>query len=255
MINLVAFSEIHQNAGSEDAIAGVPDQTSRVNGDDIYIGKFNQIVAAFAYGHSIGNARLTSPSLRALADLYITPLVNDMGGYAQYTTRVVDDRKENPLMLAEGEALNAYITDTQIAADKNDLVGVWLADGAVTPVTGEIITIYAEATAIAGLEKKWVNAEMVWTPDLPVGRYQLVGARCYLGGGGLFRFSFIGEANRMGGICVHDKHLQEDEVFRLGRFGVWGEFDSATPPSLDILPILTAGSTGAYLRLDLIKVG
>jgi len=254
MFTVIAFSEIHQNAATEDAIAGVPDPTHHVNGDDISVGKFNQIVGAYASGMSIGNARLTSPSLRGKSHFYISPLVNDLGGYGQFTTRHFDDRHDCPLPLTTYEALNGYVEDTIVDAKQNDLIGVFLAEGPLSPVKGEIWTVYATDTDIAAVQKSWVNGEMSWTPDLPVGRYQIVGARCYLQGGGLFRFNFIGGVERPGGICVHEQHLQEDPIFRAGNLGVWGEFDSVNPPSLEVLPQLVAGATGAYLRIDLLKV-
>ncbi|GAI81524.1 unnamed protein product, partial [marine sediment metagenome] len=174
--------------------------------------------------------------------------------HGQWTDRRFDDRHDCPLVLTENEALNAYITDVQIDVNQNDLLGVWLADAPIVPIKGEIWTVYAEATGIVAVEKSWVNGEMAWTPDLPVGRYQIVGARCYLGSGGLFRFSFIGQYHRPGGICVHEQNLQEEKIFRVGNLGVWGEFDSINPPSFDVLCQLPAGTTGAYLRIDLIRV-
>lgn len=254
MFTLVAFSEKHPTAATEDAILAVPDQSHKVSGDDIYIGKWNRIVGLHAYGHSIGLARVVSPSLRAKSSIYISPLVNDLGDYGQFTTRDFDDRHDCAMPIVSGEALNAYVTDTEISATENDVVGVWLADAPIVPVKGAIWTVRATAAAIVGVEKSWVNGEMAWTPDLPMGRYQVVGARCYIGSGGLYRFVFIGESHRPGGICVHEQHLQEEQAFRVGNLGVWGEFDSVTPPSLDILPRLVAGTTGAYLMIDLIKI-
>lgn len=254
MFTLVAFSEGLGADDTEQLVLGVPDQTHRVHDDDIYIGKFNRIIAASASCVGIQTARLVSPSLRGKSSLYITPLVNDRGFYAAYTTRHGDWRQDSPIPLVTNEALNAHVSGRDFGSSQRIVIGVWLADGPITPVKGEIWTVYAQAAAVVAEQLKWINAEMDWTPDLPVGRYQIVGARCWMDMGGLFRFSFIGQAERPGAICCHDLSLQEDPQQRLGNLGIWGEFDSVTPPSLDVLTGDSAGTTGAYLRIDLLKI-
>ena len=249
----IAFAESPAGA-TEQLILGVPDQSHRVNGDDIYVGKHNLVIGVYAGGYAIGSARLSAPSLRRVSSLYIAPLVNDKGGYAQFTTKWLDWRGDSYLPLTTNEALNAYVTGAVNAAH-DACVGVWLANGPVVPVHGEIWTVYA-SHAVSAVSKTWVNTELTWADDLPVGKYQIVGARAYMVKGGLFRFVFIGEANRPGGVCVHEKHLNEDDVQRKGGMGVWGEFDSITPPSVDVLTELAAGDAGGvYMRIDLIKIG
>jgi len=253
MFTTVAFSETYA-AATEQLIAGVADQSHRVNGDDIYIGKHNQIVGAYAYGYAIGDCRLSAPSLRRVSTIYIAPLVNDLGGYGQFTSKHLDWRGDCSLPLITNEALNVY-SQGGVNAAHNCLVGVWLAEAPITPVKGGIWTVKA-SHAVSAVEKAWVNTELTWSDDLPVGRYQIVGARAYMVSGGLFRFVFIGAAHRPGGVCVHEQFLQEDNVQRKGGMGVWGEFDSVTPPSVEVITPLPAGDAGGiYMRIDLIKIG
>jgi len=254
MITLVAFSEMNAGA-TEELCAAVPDQTHYTEGDDLLIGKLPLLVGAYAKGYAIGDCRLVSPSIRAKADLYVSPLVNDYGGYAPFFPRRIDWRGDCPFPLVTGEKLNAYTQQTGVAADQNRIVGVWLAEAAPTPVKGEIWTVKAYATGKTIAEKVWTNFELTWEPDLAMGRYQIVGARCYMIGGGLFRFVPRGAENRPGGVCIHESSLVSDEVQRKGNMGVWCEFDSTLPPSLDALPYLVAGASEVYLRVDLMKVG
>lgn len=254
MFSTVAFSELIAAAATEEYVAAITDQSQKVSGDDLYIGKLNKLVGIYAFGSGLTDARLSSPSLRKISTLYINPLVNDQGGYAPYTTRVFDYRGESPLSLEENEALNAQATCAMVDATLDNLIGVWLADAALAPVVGEIYTVKM-SHAVTALNEAWTYTELTTVDDLPVGRYAIVGARCYMGGGGLFRFVFVGESHRPGGICVHETHLQEDFIFRMGHMGVWGEFDSVNPPGLEVISQKVAHDAGGvYLRVDLIKV-
>lgn len=254
MITLVAFSEINAGA-TEELCAAVPDQTHYTEGDDLQIGAMPLLVGAYAKAYALGDCRLVSPSIRGKADLYISPLVNDAGGYAPYYPRRIDWRGDCPFPLVTGENLNAYTQQTGVAADQNRIVGIWLADAAPTPVKGEIWTVKAYATGKTIVEKAWTSFELTWLPDLPVGRYAIVGARCYMIDGGLFRFVPREAPNRPGGVCLHEHSLVSDPIQRLGNMGVWCEFNSSLPPMLEALPYLVAGSSEVYLRVDLMKVG
>lgn len=254
MFTVVAFSKQHAVANAEEIYPGVPDQTHRVFGNDIYIGKYNKLIGTYAYGQALATARLISPSLRRVSSLYLSPIVNDLGFYGAYTTRRFDWRGDCPISLDTNEALNAYMTCADAGATYGT-VGAWLADAPTPPVKGEIWTVYAYNDTLLPVVQTWQNAELTWEDDLPVGRYQIVGARCWMAYGGLFRFVFIGEAARPGGVCSHDQNLQEDPVQRLGNMGVWGEFDSTLPPSLDVCTQYDVPEAGVYLRIDLIKIG
>ena len=253
MFTLVAFSEL-AGGTSEELCAAVVDETHRTSGDDLQIGALNKLIAAYAYSHALGDCRLVSPSLRAKADLYITPLVNDLGGYAPYYHNRIDYRGDCPITLVTNENLNAYTTVSEVSATQNRVIAIWLADGPITPVKGEILTVKAYATGKTIAEKAWTNFELTWEPDLAVGRYQIVGARCYMVHGGLFRFVPREASNRPGAVCIHESCLTVDEITRKGNMGIWCEFDSTLPPTLDALPNLVAGETEVYLRIDLIKM-
>lgn len=251
MHTLVAFSEVPAVAATSGTINAVPDQTHRVSGDDIYIGKFNQLIGECAIGPQITDAYLISPSLRRVARKYVAPLFITPSSYIVPLTW--NWHGESPLKLDTNEALNAYATETSLSAVHNDIIGVWLADGPVAPVHGEIWTVHASVSGTFA-ELAWGNAEMTWTPDLPVGKYQIVGARCYMEEPGLFRFNFVGGFNRPGGVCIHEYHLSTMPWQRNGGMGVWGEFEQVLPPSIDLLPQAVNGETEAYLRIDLIKI-
>lgn len=252
MFTTIAFSEVPAVAGTIGTISGVPDQTHRVSSDDIYIGEFNQLVGECAIGPQITDAYLISPSLRRVARKYIAPLYIEPSTYPIPITW--NWHGESPLKLDTNEALNAYVEEVALSAVDNDIIGVWLSKGPIAPIHGEIWTVKVSVSGTFA-ELAWGNAEGTWTPDLPVGKYQVVGARCYMVGPGLFRFNFVGGYARPGGVCISEEHLSTMPWQRNGGMGVWGEFDSTLPPSFDLLPQSVAGETEAYLRVDLIKIG
>lgn len=252
MFTTVAFSEILATGGTIAELAAVPDQTHRISGDDLYIGKFNELVGECAIAAQLGNAYLTSPSLRRVARKYIAPLFIHPSSY--HIPFTWNWHGESPLPLATNEAVNAFCEESSVSAVHNPTIGMWLADGAITPVKGVIWTIHASASGTFA-EKAWTNAALTITPDLPVGKYQIVGARCYMVDGGLFRFNFVGEWNRPGGVCISEYAMASMPWQRNGGMGVWGAFDAILPPTIDLLPQKVAGETAAYLRIDIIKVG
>lgn len=251
---LIAFSET--GSATEHELNAVPDQTHRVAGTDIYISKFNKLVGLYAYGHAILSAHVISPSLRRVTPVYIAPQVNDLGGYGQFCSRSLNWRGQSPLSLTTNEAINALARCTGPGAAMNNVVGVWLAEGALAPVHGEIWTVEANDTDIDPKQNQWVYGELTFATDLPVGRYQIVGAKGWMDNGGLFRFVFPGSIERPGGVLCHEQKLTEDREQRMGGMGVWGEFDSVNPPGVEVLQQLVADATdGVYMDLDIIKIG
>lgn len=235
---------------TEEFVDGAPDQHVRVVGDDIYIGKYNRIVAVMAIANSMRHAKLESPSLRSVFSPFIVPKVSLASDSEDVW--MPQDMSRNPLVLATNEALNAKILVSEVHVVDTNIVGVNLAEGALTPVTGEIHTLYIRDTGNTIAIGVWNNLQLTLGVDLPVGRYQVVGAQCFSDFGGLFRLVPIGEDYRPGGIMADDLRPYNAGVQRMGNWGVWCEFDQLTPPSIDILPY--RATTWFTLALDLIKV-
>ena len=121
---------------TEEFVAGVADDTHRVNGDDIYIGKYNRIIAMFAGGWSLQTMRLSAPSLRRFFTPYIHPYLG-MSGDAYFFVSPVEMCR-NPIPLETNEALNALAVVSAVDNTKDNYAGVSLALGPIAPVTGDI---------------------------------------------------------------------------------------------------------------------
>jgi len=248
MHNTIAFCQAPA-VDTEEEIAGVTDQNARVSGNDIYIGKYNHIISMFGGGKGCSTLRLVSPSLRRFVSPYIHPMFSflDEAYWAVEPVYLM----ENPISLETNEALNALIKCTEHDTAKYNFCGVSLAEGAVPPVTGDIRTMVIEAS-VTGTIGVWTNHSLTFPVDLPVGRYQVVGASCRANKPGIFRLVPVGADHRPGGLMEAGVQRFNTNGQRFGKMGVWCEFDQLTPPSLEVCPCVAL--TWYSLKLDLIRV-
>lgn len=252
MFTLVAYQEAKPADDVPIAIAAVPDQHVRTDGSVIYMADINEVIGVYAGGHStIEDAYLASPSLRRLANYAIGPIA------LQALPLVLDSfmmHPESPLPLEKNEGLEAIIEASATVGAVFTTVGVLLADGPVTPISGEIFHVRATCPALTAAALAWQNRELTFDDTLPVGRYQIVGAKCFGPTVVLFRFVPIGEAHRPGGLGSNLLGIKTIDLQRNGGLGVWCEFDQITPPSVDFLKGIAAGTDALALHVDLIKI-
>ena len=243
---IAAFYESTTAAVTTYTIQGLADPHIRVSGADVWIpGALPQLAAYYALGATVTLARIESPTLRTLTPIDVIPieLSTEPGSPPTFVYA-----GHAPKLVGGGEALNFKFTST--AADV--LFGlVWLSDGPVAPVTGEIFTVKATASATL-TAKAWTNAAITFAQTLPKGRYQVVGMRAKSAGLIAARLVLPGYAWRPGVIGCDAYNDLERPEFRHGRAGVFGEFDHDVPPTVDFLSI--SADTSEEVWLDLIKI-
>lgn len=245
---LIAWSESVAGAVVQQPITAVPDEHVRVEGDNIIVPPLNQMVAYMAVGLDIQNAQLVSPQLRRIALLDIAPVENTA---LPVFPPDFPNRPDNPLPLEIDEALTARVGNSNVGAQQESVLAV-LANGPLSQVSGPIHTVEVTATA-AAVAYAWSNAPLVFTQTLPVGSYDVVGARCEQANTIAFRLVFIGKVWRPGTLAC--PAISSKDVFksRYGAMGIWENFEHNTPPTVDFFGDGTGGA--ATLYLDLIKRG
>ena len=252
--SLVGFLEDIDPAGVFVNLAALADQHVRVAGDDLYVPTNLNFIVAVAAGlddAAAGFARLVSPSIRRRVPLYFEPqnLVT-AGAVEPGSPQAVTDIRRNPILLTGQEVLNAEISSNPAVA-QDQWVLVWLADGPIAIVEGDIFTTRATgATTLTA--NAWTNVPLVFADDLPRGRYQVVGLRPRSAGMVAARFVFIGGVERPGALGVDTQGDLQHEMFRYGGLGAWGEFEDLDPPSIDCLAI--SADTAQDFHIDLIQV-
>lgn len=250
--HVAAFSEQIAAAGTLQPIAAVADDQVFTAGDDLRIPTgLAYLLAAWAIGPGVSQARIVAPSLRAFANLECAPKVVDESVTIDDPAGLVT-MVRNPLPLAVGESIN-FESDAGAGGGLGLVTGVvLLGDGPVQPVQGQIRTIGATA-AIAGTESVWTTGALTFREDLPAGVYQVVGARCEADAPGAFRLIFVAGGPRPGSLSCLGDEGREVHGSRMGDWGVWGQFDTNQPPTLEILSCSAAG-TAQVLYLDLLRV-
>jgi len=245
--HLVAFHANQNEAGAYANVAPITDPTVTISGNYLYVPALNQLIGVYVAGGSTAEAAyLQSPSLRKL-------LNEDIGIIQQGVTPSGNESAmlfpTSPIPLEQYEGLEAYLKATPGAAQRHTFL-VWLADGPIAPVSGDIRTVRATGS-ISASAGSWASGSLTFRQTLPVGSYQVVGAVCY--GAGLVGFRFIASAYawRPGGLAITNYGAKPIELQRKGGLGVWFEFDARTPPQLEVLAAVDNSSQVVYL--DLIK--
>lgn len=252
MQHLIAFAASVLSSGTFQAITPVPDPTVFINGTLLNVpDKLNQVLAAFALtkANSAGTkAQLQSPSLRAMFFPTIAPLnlATTFEGMVNFF-----DLGDNPIQLVTNEGLQFFNDGGGNGTTAQDVYGiVILGDSKVAPANGKIYTMRATA-AVALAARTFVNGALTFDQNLPVGNYDIVGMRARGTGLVAARLVFIGASavSRAGVPAVADAQGNDFSRFRFGNNGVFGTFNSLTPPSVDCL-----GDTGTaqVFEFDLI---
>lgn len=245
MFTTMAYYKAAANA-TLDAIQPISDQHLTVSGDDLTVPELNRIVGYAVAGSDLTRAQLRSPSLRRIF-LQDIEKGNTTSTMTPPETPFCDLR-DDPLTLDVSEKLNVY-TIHSVTAGVTALL--WLSDGPLAPVHGDIRTIRATA-AIASDGYAWDHGELSFAQTLPAGRYQVVGMRMYGTGYIAGRLVFVGGTWRPGVPAAGAFNAADIRLFRRGRSGPFGEFEFDQPPSVDILS--DRAVTAQTFALDLIQV-
>lgn len=128
----------------------------------------------------------------------------------------------------------------------------WLSDQIQSTTPGPCRGVRASAT-ITATTTGWTPGALTFQQALPTGRYRIIGMAAF--GTNLFaaRLVFPGQTFRPGILAQDAAGEYDHEWFRRGNFGVFGEFDSIAPPTLEVI---SAGANAAQtVFLDLVPLG
>lgn len=254
MFTLAGFAEDIDPADAEVNITALQDAHLFTTGDDLRIPSLNQLMGVFAGIASGGTTlcRLESPSLRDINRLVINPL-NGLGDadVEPSDPPAVYDLSRNPRQLDFDEILQCIIRSNPSAAAFQWALCL-LGDGQQQVPSGEIVTVRATgATTVT--RRVWSTVTITFADTLPTGRYQVVGLRAIGASMIAARFVFKPGTWRPGCIAADSQATQDVPLFRMGKLGIWGEFQQTQPPDLEVL--CDVADTAQTFDLDLIKVG
>lgn len=206
-----------------------------------------QVMAAYAQGALLTEARINIPTLRAFSLPRIHPVaasatrpsLSPVCGWNGYGPRLVR---------SEGITIEASNSGAGPTATHGLL---WLAKRKAMMVGQEIITVKATA-AIGCNVGVWTGGSMTLESELAAGSYQVVGMAAI--GANLLaaRLRFPGQDLMPGVAAVNTVAVIDDLQFRFGSMGVFGEFESYSLPTLECVGV--GSNTAQIVYLDLVKV-
>ena len=249
MFTLGAYGQSIDLAGVLQNINAVQDQHLTTQGVDLRVPSAYPFLigqAAVCGNTTPSRAQIASPSLRAMMNLDVEPVVGALV-FGSPPESIL--HADSPIPLKPDESLNFLMQATGGAATQNYGL-VWLSDGVLQPVKGPIFSVRA-TTAITLAADTWVNGNLTFAQTLPAGRYQVVGMRARGTNLVAARLVFVGGSTRPGVPAVNALGDLDPMGFRYGYAGVFGEFDHTQPPTVDALGVTDAAQT--YI-LDLVKV-
>lgn len=252
MIHLAAFYSLADLGGVLTALAGVTDQVLNVQGNNVRVPAGMNFVAGSGYNADSLTAFTTSqiqaPSLR---DMWYpdNPFYSLTVGWDQ-ALAPVKWQGDSAFELVPSENMNFFAQSDAAGAVKNYGL-VWLCDGPVQQVTGDIRTVRC-TSSISLLDGTWVNGSLSFSQTLPYGDYQVVGMRAVGASLVAARLVFAGGVWRPGTVGMASEELVGMPQMMNGMAGDLGVFNTNTPPSLEALG---HSSTSQTIFLDLIKVG
>lgn len=253
--HLAAFWENIDQAGTLQALAAAAgEQVLFTTGDEIRVPDdlVSVVAAAGIVGQTDTRALLVSPSLRDIFNIDLSPLNDGTDGdCVPSVPHRVHDLRSSPIALSAGESLTAETNANQTDADDQSVL-VWLADGPIAPVAGVEVHALRATAAVTCIAGAWTNGALTFLQTIPVGDYQVVGLRAE--GATLIaaRLVFRGGGWRPGVMGSVGRADEAWPGFRNGGFGVFGEFHSTVPPTMDFLA--NDADTAQRVILDLVKL-
>jgi hypothetical protein len=253
MFHLAAWYESIDPAAAYNDLTAVADTQLTTGGDNIQIPTLDQIVALAGGAENAvaPRMRLVAPSLRQRSLYQIAPLnVATAGAVEPGSPPAVVDLRANPLKMEKSENVQCSLLSNPAAAQIQWGL-MWLADGPVAPVQGNIFTARGTSatTLVAGT---WSNCAITFDENLPRGRYQIVGMKG-ISAGAIAARTVLPEIRWRPGVIACDiVEDLDDRIFRNGQFGVFGEFEDTDGLTVDFLSV--SADTAEIVYLDLIQV-
>lgn len=201
---------------------------------------------AGATGTTINRAKIIAPSFGPVAYPDIRPVQRPSVGIPQVLAR---DYRRSPFRLPAKEQF--YPQALQSAAG-NELETVYMgiADSLPPAVSGDIFTVVGSSTT-AAVSSAWTSLVVTWETDLEGGWYQIVGGTVVNTTGVAFRLTLQNQVDRPGGACLRSIAHQVPEFQLPGGLGKWGEFESDSWPTPQVL---CTGTDAAHtIFLDIVR--
>lgn len=245
--HLLAYTKSMAAAAALADLTGITDQVATLLNNHYVLPQAVRLLGAYGQGATMSALQLNTPSLRAVALPFIEPFkVATLPGSLP---PFVNFRGMGPLLPPVDEvALNASNT----GAGEQQWAGLWVGDQSEGVPPGPVYTLKLTGTTTV-VANVWNTCVLTVATSLPAGKYAIIGMRCVSATGVLARIIFSGGGFRPGCIAVATEATDDGSIFRYGKFGLYGSFQSINLPALEIL--CTGADTAQTVYWDVVKIG
>ena len=257
----LAYGSATFNAATFTELPPVSEQIVRsTNSKYFVLSQDMKLIAAYTGASAIRRARVNSATLRQISPAYVTPLNATAGGGSDPN---VMDLTGHGLMLRREEEVSMQGVNAGVDNSTGGLL--WISDGDMTPVpAGEARWINMEYAAIptALSTYTWLSTSYTFEAgSLPAGSYAVTGFVFKHEHAVAARLIFDRQVWRPGTLAINgtNNQLQKPhELFTSDKPGVWGVFETFSPPRLEVLLATatddTAAGTGATGHLRVVRI-
>ncbi len=237
-----------QAAPTYTNLTPLTDPIATVTGNLLYVGSLNNLIGAVVIGTTAGKSKIETPSLLNIAPFQVVKVPQSN---LPTKTMALALQSASPFKLITNEAIQAFSSNSSTTVVSGTTSLVFLSDGSLAPVSGEIVHARATLTT-SDNGNSWENAALSFDTILPAGDYDVVGARLEGNHAKAFRLVFQGNTTvRPGTLAALGVDGNDLIGSRNGGWGNWGTFNQFTPPTVDVISDGTAEV--AVLYLDIIK--
>lgn len=248
--HLLAYAgSVAQNAVLANVPTVVDQYFTQVNTSQYTHPRSKRLLRLYARSANATVCRLDSPYLRLMGPPSIQPIQLSA---APSDLPPINKADGSALMLPALDPLGVLISRAGAGADVGQVL-IWMADAPQQPVEAPCFAVPMTAAITLTTTGSWVAGALTLGQSLPTGRYRIIGMSAQ--GTGLFAARLIlpGQTERPGVLAQQTDGEYDHEWFRRGAFGVFGEFDSVAPPTLEALGY--AAGSAQTVWLDLVRVG
>lgn len=202
--------------------------------------------AFYGQGTGLSAAQVNAPTLRRVTLPQISAL-NPTA--APISLAPVNILPPGQFKISKTDELEIDLSNTD-AGSQRYITLSWVTDGNLNITPGEIWPIKATATITAG-NLVWGAGQFTLTTGLPAGRYDIVGMDVI--GANLIgaRLVFPNGGMKPGVLARQTTAIIPHEIFRRGRMGLFGSFDTYAPPGIELFG--SAAPTTQTIWIDVIK--
>lgn len=205
------------------------------------------LVCAFGMGGTLQTAKVTSPSLRGVNPINVTPVVTgttipSTPNVAYFGHDVIRLQRDEPIAF-EASGFGQYAARGLL----------WLEEKFEPVPAGDRFWVRMTASAFVSVQDMWWSMQLSSVDELAAGTYAVIGMQYSSSIGIAARLTFDHQYWKPGVLAIQSPSARSFTQSYDGSFGVWGTFRTSSLPRLEVL--LNSPGTGHEVRLLIVRVG